>query len=229
MGRALAVVVVLARTARADDPDLSTCKDVPKGTVVRIDDSAVLVADKVIVLPSVGDREKRCEVYPLAKVASKATGRFVGGAKTAVALLYPGCTVEDCPVLVAMRGAKGNVLSVYRATGATNLDPLVAPLKMRPDRDDLVVRRRSTAGARAYDETLTVLAIEATAITHVLDVATGHYEGVIAAEARDGAKPKCPTGSLKVETIDAARSVFRVVEPDHDLEMHGGVGSVPAR
>jgi hypothetical protein len=204
--------------------DLKACKGLPAhGKAEVISDDAVYVAGRFLAFPH--QEGGGCEVYAVARPTAQAKGRFGTGGQ-AFAVKASRCAADSCPVAIAVRGKDDRPLGAVRTDVDCDRGVELQPIQLFPDRDDLDLVCRSSAGA-GWRERHLLVEVKDGALTPFYLLDTGSYIAVSPAEKRAGATPSCPVGSIKVEKA-GDRPLLRVVDPASGT-LHDGKGTLPAR
>jgi hypothetical protein len=234
----LAALPVLAPSSAAADAAsaerVEGCQGLPaRAKLSRHDpvgESAVHVVarsgERFLVFPATDENE--CEVYPLARPASLAGGRF-GFASKAMALRPEQCSSGACPVAIAVRGKAQRPLQALRAEVHCDAGVRLRPLKLFADRDSLELVCQSSAGA-GWKEQRLLLDVAGDTLLTLLRADTGSYLAPTPEEQKAGRRAQCPVGSLRVEQTGAA-PLLRHVDPSAATAatFHDGKGTLPAR
>lgn len=182
--------------------------------------------ERFLVFPATDEHE--CEVYPLARSAALAGGRF-GFAQKAMALRPKQCSSGACPVAIAVRGKAQRPLQALRAEVHCDAGVSLRALKLFDDRDSLELVCQSSAGA-GWKEQRLLLDVAGDTLLTLLRADTGSYLAPSPEEQKAGVRAQCPVGSLRVEQTGASPLV-RHVDPSAATAatFHDGKGTLPAR
>jgi hypothetical protein len=210
---------------------IEDCEDLPEDAKTRyeaIGKNAVYgvapSGEKVLVFPPHEGRD--CEVFPMKKVAAKASGAFGAGAEV-VAFQGPECGGGNCMIALAVGPKDGKPAAALSTHTSCDVSVALAPIKLFNGRDSIELVCRNGGGA-GWKERRMLIDAAGGALASLYGVDTGSYIALSPEEKKQpGACPSRPVGSIRVEKV-GDKPLLRVVDPSAGT-LKDGKGMLPAR